>query len=105
MALRGRIGAYALHARHDPRQTTAPARAAFLKRFEHDVDPDGVLPEAERLRRAECARKAHFARLALKSARARAKGRIREKKNAAVDQTAAACEGARDDASVTQSSE
>jgi len=30
-----------------------------------------VLPEAERLRRAECARKAYFATLAAKSARAR----------------------------------
>ncbi len=104
-ALRGRLGAYTMHSRHDARETTAKAREAFLSRFEREVDPDRVLPEVERLRRAGFARKAHFARLALASARARAKGRIRKKKNAAVDQTAAACEGARDDASVTQSSE
>src|SRR5207245_1594919 len=71
-ALRGRIGAYKLHATHDPRETTQRARAAFLSRFEA-VDPDGVLPEAERLRRAAYARKAYFAQLALKSVRRRAK--------------------------------
>ncbi|MDP8925157.1 MAG: hypothetical protein M3O34_20120 [Chloroflexota bacterium] len=106
MALRGRIGAYALHARRDPRETTAPARAAFLKRFEREVDPEGALPEVERLRRAECARKAHMARLALASARARAKGRAPKNGDAAVDQTAAAGEEARDDdATVTRSSQ
>jgi len=70
-SLRGRIGAYAMHATHDSRETTAAARAVFLKRFEREVDPDRVLPDAERQRRAQMARKAHFARLALKSARAR----------------------------------
>jgi hypothetical protein len=71
--LRGRIGAYALHARHNPRETTRKARETFLRRFLDEVDPDRTLPEAERLRRAASARKAHFARLALKSARARSK--------------------------------
>jgi hypothetical protein len=70
-SLRGRIGAYRLHAMHDPRETTAAGRAAFLAGFEREVDPDGVLPPAERARRAAAARKAHFARLALASARAR----------------------------------
>lgn len=70
-ALRGRIGAHVLHSRHDPRETTAPARAAFLARFEREVDPEGVLPEPERVRRAQHARKAYFARLALKSAQKR----------------------------------
>jgi hypothetical protein len=73
MSLRGRIGAYELHARYDPRETTAKARATFLARFERDVDPDGVLPEPERRKRAEAARKAYFARLGLASARARSK--------------------------------
>jgi hypothetical protein len=73
MALRGRIGAYRLHATHDPRETTAAARAKFLARFEREVDPDGLLPEPERLRRAEMARKAYFAALALKSSRTRAR--------------------------------
>ena len=70
-SLRGRIGAYRLHATHDPRDTTKAAHKSFLARFELEVDPDGVLPEAERRRRAEAARKAYFLLLALKSARAR----------------------------------
>ena len=74
-ALRGRIGAYVLHSRRDPRHTTANARAAFLERFEHEVDPDRVLPLLERQRRERAARKAYFARLALLSARARRSGR------------------------------
>lgn len=71
MSLRGRIGAAVLHATHDSRELTKPARAAFQGRFEKEVDPDGTLPEAERKRRAEHAKTAYFARLALKSAEAR----------------------------------
>ena len=70
-SLRSRIGAYTLHATHDPRQTTKPAREAFLARFEREVDPGSHLPEAERHRRAEAAKKAYFSRLALMSAQAR----------------------------------
>ena len=73
MALRGRIGAYRLHATHDPRETTKAARAKFLARFVDEVDPERSLPEAERLRRAESAKRAYFSRLALKSARTRAR--------------------------------
>lgn len=72
--LRGRIGAYRLHATHDSRDITAPARRAFLARFEREVDPEGALPSEERARRAEMALKAHMAKLALKSAQARRKG-------------------------------
>jgi hypothetical protein len=74
-SLRGRIGAYSLWATHDPREMTKPARRAFLSRFEREVDPNGVLPEGERTRRAEYAKKAYFSRLALKSAKARARRR------------------------------
>jgi len=70
-SLRGRIGAYRLHATHDSRQTSAPGRLAFLASFELLVDPDGLLPPAERARRAAHARSAHFTRLAYLSARAR----------------------------------
>lgn len=74
-SLRSRLAAHELHARvSDPSAHTAPARKAFLKSFELQVDPDGVLPAPERKRRAEHARKAYFTRLALKSARARRKG-------------------------------
>lgn len=59
----------------DPAGRTAPAReaarSALLDQFEREVDPDGDLPEAERARRAESARKAYFQKLALKSVRAR----------------------------------
>jgi hypothetical protein len=50
---------------------TAPGRAAALSRFERQVDPLGILPEAERLQRAEHAKKAHFTRMAYLSAAAR----------------------------------
>lgn len=70
-SLRGRIGAFRLHATHDSRQTSAPGRAAFLASFERLVDPDGSLPPDERARRAGHARSAHFARLAYLSTRAR----------------------------------
>ncbi len=77
MALRGRVGAFRLHATHDPRETTARARAAFLARFEAEVDPDGELDPGERRRRAQAARRAYFARLALRSAQARRRRRLR----------------------------
>jgi len=76
MVLRGRIGAHVTHSRHDARTLTAPAREAFLTRFELSVDPDGTLPPEERARRAEQAKKAHFARLARLSAEARRKPKI-----------------------------
>jgi hypothetical protein len=69
--LQARAAAYRLHSLYDSRDLTANARAAFRDRFARQVDPDGVLPESERLRRAEYARKAYFAGLAAKSARAR----------------------------------
>jgi hypothetical protein len=70
-SLRARLAAYAMHARHDARRTSANGRAAFLARFEVEVDPDGRLDPEERRRRAEQARRAYFARLALASAKAR----------------------------------
>lgn len=78
LALRGRIGAYRLHASRNPRETTAKARATFRNSFEKLVDPESRLPAAERLRRAEAARTAHYARLAWLSANARRKRRPRE---------------------------
>ena len=73
-SLRARIAAHTLHAQVDDEAVhTAPARKAFLDRFEREVDPDGLLPEAERVRRAAHARSAYFAKLALRSSRARAK--------------------------------
>ncbi len=72
-SLRARRAAHVMHSKHNSREVTAAARAAALDRFDHEVDPDGVLPEAERKRRAEHARKAYFLELAFKSAKARRK--------------------------------
>ena len=74
-SLRSRLAAYSLHAKRDPKETTQAARAAFLTRFEREVDPDGSLPPAERARRAQAALKAHMTRLALASSRARSRTR------------------------------
>jgi hypothetical protein len=69
--LRARLAAHVMRTRHDARQTTTNGRAAFLARFEAEVDPDGRLAPEERHRRAEHARRAYFTRLALASAKAR----------------------------------
>ena len=56
----------------DRRAATAKARAGFVRRFEREVDPDGILDPAERAIRAGYARRAHMTRLALKSKESRA---------------------------------
>lgn len=56
---------------HDRAARTANARKAADDRFEKQVDPNGELTPAERAVRAEHAHKAHFLRMALKSAQAR----------------------------------
>ena len=87
--LRAKMAAHLLHAQvKDPAGHTASARAAFLSRFEREVDPDGVLEPAERFRRAEHAKKAYFLRLALASHKARAnKTKQREQPNNQPDDT------------------
>jgi hypothetical protein len=71
-SLYAQIGAHESWARTvDRTARTAPARKAMLDKFEREVDPDGKLLPAERAKRAEHARKAHFKRLALKSAQSR----------------------------------
>ena len=78
--LRARMAAHLLHAQiTDPAEHTAAARAAFLSRFEREVDPDGLLDPEERARRAEHAKKAYFLKLALASRKARANKKARGK--------------------------
>jgi hypothetical protein len=72
-SLRARIAALSLHAQRDSRELTAPARAAALKRFELEVDPNQTLPPEERRRRAEAAQKVFMLKIARKSAQARRK--------------------------------
>ncbi len=72
-ALYGRVGALESWARTPDRAArTAPARQALRDKFEREVDPEGLLPPAERAVRAEYARRAYYARLAAASAKARA---------------------------------
>lgn len=74
--LRASIAAHESWARTEDRSARlAPARRAFADSFADQVDPDHRLPEAERARRAENARRAHYQRLALKSAQVRRRRR------------------------------
>jgi hypothetical protein len=72
--LRARIAAHVQWSKEsDPTARTSKARKAFLDRFEREVDPDETMDPGERARRADHLRRAYFARLALASARSRAK--------------------------------
>jgi hypothetical protein len=57
--------------KEDPTRQGEILRAGLERRFIDEVDPTRELPEAERIRRAESARKAFYQRLALASAKAR----------------------------------
>ena len=70
-SLRARAAAHALHANGGT--STHAGTAAFLSRFERQVDPEGILLPEERARRAAHARKGYFAKLALRASRARSK--------------------------------
>lgn len=71
-SLRSRMAAHRSWAgTADRTERTRPAREAFMRRFEDQVDPERKLSQPERLRRAEQARKAHFQELAFRSSRAR----------------------------------
>jgi hypothetical protein len=71
--LRSRIGAFSLHAKHSIADTTSAGLTAANDRFLKQVDPDGTLPEGERMRRAAAARQAHMVKLAYLSRQARLK--------------------------------
>jgi hypothetical protein len=66
--INARIAAEISWARTQDRSArTRPAREAFLKRFEREVDPDGKLPPDERASRANHALRAHMLRLRKRS--------------------------------------
>jgi hypothetical protein len=65
------IAANTRWSKEDPARQGEIMRAGLDRRFLDEVDPDRQLSEAERQRRAECARRAFYQRLALKSAQAR----------------------------------
>jgi hypothetical protein len=94
-SLRGRIAACERWAHTSDRSAaTAPARAGLDAKFAAEVDPDGILDPDELSRRVAAKRRAHFARLALLSARSRrraqqARSAITEMETAADAQRAA----------------
>lgn len=70
--LRAQIAAHESWGRTEDRSArTANARRALLDKFEREADPDGKLLPAERAKRAENLRQAHYKRMALKSAQSR----------------------------------
>jgi hypothetical protein len=70
-SLRARIAANTRWSREDGKANAARGQAGLLAKFVDQVDPDRVLPEDERLRRAEAARRTHMQRLAFLSSKAR----------------------------------
>jgi hypothetical protein len=71
LSLRGRLGIATRLATEDKTEMTRAARIAASARFEAEVDPKSELSTAERSRRADAAQRAHMARLALASVKAR----------------------------------
>jgi hypothetical protein len=78
-----RFGSSTADSRYESQDLTEPGRRAFWIKFEREVDPEGILTPEERTRRADLARQAYFARLALKSAQARRKKTQRRGKSGA----------------------
>ncbi|WP_378736680.1 hypothetical protein [Nocardia brasiliensis] len=79
--LQAKMAAHESWARTPDRSArTANARNAMLSKFERAVDPDGLLSPEERAYRVDQAKKAHYARLALKSAQVRRR-RCRNRRN------------------------
>ena len=66
--LRARIGAHTSWLNTENRYARVlPARLALEAEFEREADPDNKLTPPERARAAENLRKAHYARMALRS--------------------------------------
>jgi hypothetical protein len=76
--MRARIAANARWSREDPSKQRDILRAARRSKFEREVDPDGILPPAERARRVRNAERAHMQRMALASSKAAAARRTGE---------------------------
>ena len=70
-SMRAQIAANTRWSKEDPAQQVAVLRRGFFQKFLDQVDPNGVLPEAERVRRAESAMRAHMLKLSFKAAKAR----------------------------------
>lgn len=73
-SLRASIAANTRWSREDPKPALAKVRQGYRLKWINEVDPDRVLSEDERNRRATAAMRAHMQALSLKSAKVRAKG-------------------------------
>lgn len=72
LRLRGQSGAFAQWAAEPDRTArTAKAREGMWRKFERQVDPDGLLLPEERAKRAHMAYRAHMANMARLSAKSR----------------------------------
>ena len=67
---RARVAALARAAKYGP-EVTRKATEARMRGYLHEVDPDGVLPQPERERRALAARRRDMARLSYLALRAK----------------------------------
>lgn len=77
-SLRNRAAVYQSWANTEDRTArTAPGHRAFEQRFVNQVDPERKLPEVERAKRVEAARKAYFSTLAYRSAASRRRAAVR----------------------------
>jgi hypothetical protein len=86
MGLRDRRGAHESWARTvDRTARTQPARDAFTKKLELQVDPDGVMDPETRAKAVKNARKAHALAAAEKSVRTRKAKRVAAEKQAFAD--------------------
>lgn len=61
----GRIGGTIRTARHDPQEFARAGQGGLLARFAAEIDPDGLLSDEERFKRAVRMRRAHMLRLNL----------------------------------------
>ena len=73
--MQAQIAANTRWANEDPKPNMIRARAGIMAKLEREADPEGLLPEAERRRRAESAYKVRMQRMALKSVQARKRKR------------------------------
>lgn len=79
-SLRARIASNTAWANCPDRAAKARhAQAGLLRKFEEQVDPEHVLPDDERLKRAKAARRAHMSRLAYEREKAKREGRGKAK--------------------------
>ena len=80
-SLHARVAAYEKWAKvEDRHEAMRPAWEGRWRKYLERVDPEGKLPMAERVRRAEAARNADMYRMALASVRARRRKRELEAK-------------------------